>query len=340
MWGLFSTLAAAFVSLFSAANSANNQNRNIDKQLKAQSDENQKIREYNLQLAREQNQMNLDQWNRENEYNSPSAQMKRLQDAGLNPDMMMGGGISNTSVSSPQMTSGAPATPMDWSSLAGKRSIGDAVSQSLQNKLTQAQIDNINANTKKQGAETSILTDEASFKKSLLEGELKIQNGVIKINDATAAEKIQNVKESQQRCEFIQTQMSEVNATVQQIYNSIANDNARLDLEKAFSDANIKKLASSSNLDNVTAHKIVKELESILRQYQDNHAIAEQQVINLGREGKILLWNGQQAEFDARVSTYEGFTSDMTFYQNCTKFLAQALNLLTHFIPGATPMAK
>lgn len=340
MWGLFSTLAAAFVSLFSAANSANNQNRNIDKQLKAQSDENQKIREYNLQLAREQNQMNLDQWNRENQYNSPSAQMKRLQDAGLNPDMMMGGGISNTSVSSPQMTSGAPASPMDWSSLANKRSIGDAFSQSLQNKLTQAQIDNINADTKKQGAETSILTDEASFKKSLLEGELKIQNGVIKINDATAAEKIQNVKESQQRCEFIQTQMSEVNATVQQIFNSIANDNARLDLEKAFSDANIKKLASSSNLDNVTAHKIVKELESILRQYQDNHAIAEQQVINLGREGKILLWNGQQAEFDARVSTYEGFTSDMTFYQNCTKFLAQALNLLTHFIPGATPMAK
>ena len=41
--------------------------------------------EANQQLAERQNQWNIDQWNRENEYNSPSAQVQRLQQAGLNP---------------------------------------------------------------------------------------------------------------------------------------------------------------------------------------------------------------------------------------------------------------
>lgn len=43
----------------------------------------------NLKLAREQNEFNLNQWNRENEYNSPYNQMKRYQAAGLNPLLAM-----------------------------------------------------------------------------------------------------------------------------------------------------------------------------------------------------------------------------------------------------------
>ena len=39
----------------------------------------------NQQLADKQNQWNIDQWNRENEYNSASAQKQRLIDAGMNP---------------------------------------------------------------------------------------------------------------------------------------------------------------------------------------------------------------------------------------------------------------
>ena len=39
----------------------------------------------NQQLAEEQNQWNIDQWNRENEYNSAYAQKQRLIAAGMNP---------------------------------------------------------------------------------------------------------------------------------------------------------------------------------------------------------------------------------------------------------------
>jgi len=46
----------------------------------------------NRQIAQEANQFNLDMWNRQNEYNSPTNQMQRLQTAGLNPDLVYGSG--------------------------------------------------------------------------------------------------------------------------------------------------------------------------------------------------------------------------------------------------------
>lgn len=63
---------------------------------KSQFKEQQKL--INLQY-----QKNLEQWNRENEYNAPKAQMERLRDAGLNPNLVYGNGnnTAGTAASSP-----------------------------------------------------------------------------------------------------------------------------------------------------------------------------------------------------------------------------------------------
>lgn len=47
---------------------------------------------YNYLLSSKQNDWNVEQWNRENAYNTPSAQRQRLLDAGLNPNLMLDGG--------------------------------------------------------------------------------------------------------------------------------------------------------------------------------------------------------------------------------------------------------
>ena len=139
-------------------------NKNIDKQLQAQSVENQKMREHNLQLAQLQNEWNQQQWNLENAYNSPEAQMKRMKDAGLNPDMMYGGGVSgNLAASSPDLTAGAPATPMDWSALGSKKSLMDAL-------VVDAQLEQMNAQTEKIKSETKgqdISNDIQSWEKEI-----------------------------------------------------------------------------------------------------------------------------------------------------------------------------
>lgn len=78
--------------LANEANVANTQNTNqtnldiANKQIDLQ-----------LQLQREQNQWNLEQWNRENEYNSPAAQMERYIKAGINPIFALGGMDSGNS---------------------------------------------------------------------------------------------------------------------------------------------------------------------------------------------------------------------------------------------------
>jgi len=58
----------------------------------------------NKRMAEYQNQQNLQQWNRQNQYNSPSQQMQRLKEAGINPNMAYAKGtINNTVSSSPRM---------------------------------------------------------------------------------------------------------------------------------------------------------------------------------------------------------------------------------------------
>jgi hypothetical protein len=100
-------------------------NNNIDKQIAEQRRENQANRDWNLNLAKLQNSWNIDQWNRENAYNSPSSQMVRYKQAGLNPDLIYG--QQNLSAASPEMTSGDGSQPTDVSNLANKRTIGDIV---------------------------------------------------------------------------------------------------------------------------------------------------------------------------------------------------------------------
>lgn len=66
----------------------------------------------NARLQERQNQFNLDMWNRNNEYNTPQAQMRRFEEAGLNPALMYGNVSSGNSSSAP--VQGVPEMP-DWS---------------------------------------------------------------------------------------------------------------------------------------------------------------------------------------------------------------------------------
>lgn len=48
----------------------------------------------NRRLAKDQRNFSIDMWNRENAYNDPAAQMARLKNAGLNPNLIYGSGAA------------------------------------------------------------------------------------------------------------------------------------------------------------------------------------------------------------------------------------------------------
>lgn len=189
------------------------QNENIDKQIAAQAAENQKTREYNLNLAKMQNQWNLEQWNRENEYNTPKAQMQRLADAGLNPDLFYQNGVSGmTAASSPSMTAGAPATPQDMSALGQKKTVGQALNEGLQSaligsqiRLTNAQADKTEEEAEGQGIKNSNIfdMDRAQIENLLKDSDLKDkQIDEISENVNVLKAKVEEVREN---VEYIKT---------------------------------------------------------------------------------------------------------------------------------------
>ena len=65
----------------------------------------------NEDMQRRQNAWNLEQWNRNNDYNHPAAQMQRLKAAGLNPDLMYQQGTPGMSSSPAQGSNPIPKQP-------------------------------------------------------------------------------------------------------------------------------------------------------------------------------------------------------------------------------------
>lgn len=104
------------------------------------------------------NDLQLAQWNRENAYNAPTAQLERLKQAGLNPlfhglDGNASGGLSAVS---------APSAP-DLGSILN--AVGASMQMRIQQMQARAQIGLIDAEKKKTEQETENLKTEGSIKK-------------------------------------------------------------------------------------------------------------------------------------------------------------------------------
>ena len=79
--------------IFNSSQQAKTSKRNTDRQIQA-----------NWDLANLKYQKDLEQWYRENAYNAPDEQMRRLRNAGLNPNLVYGTGTvtGNTTTSGPR----------------------------------------------------------------------------------------------------------------------------------------------------------------------------------------------------------------------------------------------
>lgn len=107
---------------------------------------NQMNNEFNATEAQKARDFQLDMWNRENEYNTASAQRQRLSEAGLNPYLMMSGGNAGTASSAGSSTPATAAPPLsmqrqDFSGLTN--SLSTALQIANQTKETNARVQNL-----------------------------------------------------------------------------------------------------------------------------------------------------------------------------------------------------
>lgn len=153
-------------NFISSAIGALAQNANTHNAINANKESQAENREWNLNLAKMQNQWSIDQWNRENSYNSPAAYRARLKAAGMNPDLAYGG-VTGQSAASPAMTSGQGSQPVDNSLLAQKMTAMNIASVALDNKLKAAQIQGVKEENEGKSLDNRLKSREVSTEDAL-----------------------------------------------------------------------------------------------------------------------------------------------------------------------------
>lgn len=279
----FGSLVSGGTGLISGIMSMIGARRNVDRQIKAQREENERTRQYNLMLAQQQNAWNVEQyereqqdylsnWNRQNAYDSPVAQMQRYKDAGLNPNM-----IYDKMTSSPQidtssvagsLTAGDSASSADMSALGRLPTFGDALQQSVDTALKQAQIAKLKADTKNTEEDTRgkesdnrVKVNTEQVRQAIIEGNLQMQH--LEIQDLGF--KVDELNPAQ---------LKKVTADINK-----AEREAALIVEKSNL---IKQQITGQEIQNAIA-KIEKELKrpmmkAKIRQYQIEYRLTEAQI--------------------------------------------------------------
>lgn len=102
--------------------------------------------EFNAAEAQKVRDFQLDMWNRENAYNTASSQRQRLEEAGLNPYLMMSGGNAGTASSAGSTAPATAAPPLsmqrqDFSGLTN--SLSTALQIANQTKEVNARVQNL-----------------------------------------------------------------------------------------------------------------------------------------------------------------------------------------------------
>lgn len=121
----------------------------------------------NMKLAEYQYSKDLEMWNAQNAYNSPSAQMERYQEAGLNPNLIYGNGASAGNASSAPSYN-APRIDEHYQ-LPNFSNLGVEMINLYQGyQMNKAQIDNVKAQT----AATQQRTLNDSIQNAILQSEL------------------------------------------------------------------------------------------------------------------------------------------------------------------------
>jgi hypothetical protein len=132
----------------------------------AQGSMNRKTREWNEKMYGVQRQHALQDWEMQQNFNSPTAQMKRLQEAGLNPNLIYGSGGGTTTA---QPVRGTEVK--SWSPQAPQFDVPSAIMAYQDARMKQAQYDNIAASTQTQYANAALIT--ANIGKALADTDTK-----------------------------------------------------------------------------------------------------------------------------------------------------------------------
>lgn len=231
-------------------------------------------------LMRLQNELNVAQWNRENEYNTPAEQMRRFREAGLSTDLIYG--------QTNQASSITPSSSVPTVSLASNPFL-DSVQTFNMLERERAEINNINADTKVKEqnvveSQHNIVLSDKEFEElhKMNESTLVLQRSQMNLNKA---EEFLKLKESDK---FDERFTKEMNLMQSQIDKNMADKNLS-DAQKklvneqytqlfAAHEANLRKAIAEAD----NAETLVKKMNAEL------WAMSNELAVNLYNAGMMM----------------------------------------------------
>lgn len=345
-----SPLIGGATSLFAGIRSSKQQQKIIAKQIEAQRKENEAQRRYNLMLAEKQNKWNIEQWQRNNDYNTPSAVMSRLRSAGINPHMYYskGNAMGGVSVSSPEMTSGSPAEAVDTSGMLGQSTYGQSVQMAMDKAVQVASIRKLNADTRltEQKADTEeyntdIFQSDAAFRNALNSSTLRLTGMDIDLKGSQKNLTDGQVGMLRYEAAMLQKQMDKIDRENELMAEQIAN----LSEERR---SIVLKRVLDSELVEAQCKELAARTHLSYEEARDLAATRAARILNLNASSLKMQNEAYVAAWDTKIKHLElDLDSDMFEWRktmekahdvvDLTATVSQEVNRWTETINGMTP---
>lgn len=345
-----SPLIGGATSLFAGIRSSKQQQKIIAKQIEEQRKENEAQRRYNLMLAEKQNKWNIEQWQRNNDYNTPSAVMSRLRSAGINPHMYYskGNAMGGVSTSSPEMTSGSPAEAVDTSGMLGQSTYGQSIQMAMDKAVQVASIRKLNADTRltEQKADTEeyntdIFESDAAFRDALNSSTLRLTDMDIELKGSQKNLTDGQIGMLRYEAAMLQKQMDKIDRENELMEEQIAN----LTEERR---SIILKRVLDSELVEAQCKELAARTHLSYEEARDLAATRAARLLNLNASTEKMQNEAYVSAWDTKLKHLElDLNSDMFEWRktmekahdvvDLTATVSQEVNRWTETITGMTP---
>lgn len=288
----------------------------------------------NMEIAKYQYEKNLEMWHRNNEYNSPQAQMQRLKNAGLNPNLVYGNGaVGNASSTPPQFEAPTMQAYTNFGDLGASAGFdaymrsrmvdadirnrdADTFNKNLQSSELQYNIDTQWLRTYRSIAELDIALSEGKEKRIKLDNFKDILNMTLSEMEARR-DNYRSMIDYRDNYEVPLAQANKENIEANtaftkgprtvQAYASANASNASAEDSRASAaakrfDTKLKADARPELLNELKNRSAISDHQAMKLYNEVN--IAAEQYNNLVKQGKILNYEQYQAYWDAKIKQF------------------------------------
>lgn len=269
----------------------------------------------NKNLAQYKYDKDLEMWNRQNNYNTPSAQMQRYAQAGINPNIIASQGNAGNATGMPEYSAPDIKAYNGWNDL-GASAVSQAIIQKYQldnqTRSTDSQISTNNALQSKYNAEArnTIMKTETEYWQSIIKAK---EAGILdEFGAKEAAERLKQLRKQNEEIDSridLNASQKEINESVIAVNNQKI-ENMKQDIKESLSRIGVNK-ARIGEITTNTALLGQKILESGLVQKQLQYLLDTNPDPDIAK-----FWNEQEKEINVMFKKLQKELLDASGGQN------------------------